>query len=87
MRVSTSALNQVLTDAMLITPPPSDRGKRLRIRYGTQVSVKPPTLVLFVNDPELAHFSYLRYLENRIREGTSVFREPPCASACAKGSR
>jgi GTPase len=68
MRVSTSALNQVLTDAMLITPPPSDRGKRLRIRYGTQVSVKPPTLVLFVNDPELAHFSYLRYLENRIRE-------------------
>ncbi len=86
MRVSTSALNQVLTDAMLITPPPSDRGKRLRIRYGTQVSVKPPTLVLFVNDPELAHFSYLRYLENRIREAFG-FQGTPLRIRLRKGNQ
>ena len=84
MRVSTSVLNQVLTDAMLTTPPPSERGKRLRIRYGTQVSVKPPTIVLFVNDPELAHFSYLRYLENRIREAFG-FRGTPLNIRLRKG--
>ncbi|BCU81770.1 GTPase Der [Polycladomyces abyssicola] len=76
MRVSTSVLNEVLTDAVLTTPPPSDKGKRLRILYGTQVSVKPPTFVLFVNDPELAHFSYQRYLENRLREAFGFHGTP-----------
>jgi GTP-binding protein len=84
MRVSTSVLNQVLTDAMLTTPPPSERGKRLKIRYGTQVSVKPPTIVLFCNDPELAHFSYLRYLENRFREALG-FRGTPLRIRLRKG--
>ena len=84
MRVSTSVLNQVLTDAMLTTPPPSERGKRLKIRYGTQVSVKPPTIVLFCNDPELAHFSYLRYLENRFREAFG-FRGTPLRIRLRKG--
>ncbi|MGB0089494.1 MAG: ribosome biogenesis GTPase Der [Planifilum fulgidum] len=84
MRVSTSVLNQVLTDAMLTTPPPSERGKRLKIRYGTQVSVKPPTIVLFCNDPELAHFSYLRYLENRFREAFG-FRGTPLHIRLRKG--
>lgn len=76
MRVSTSVLNEVLTDAVLTTPPPSDKGRRLRILYGTQVSVKPPTFVLFVNDPELAHFSYQRYLENRLREAFGFHGTP-----------
>jgi len=76
MRVPTSVLNEVLTDAVLTTPPPSDKGKRLRILYGTQVSVKPPTFVLFVNDPELAHFSYQRYLENRLREAFGFHGTP-----------
>lgn len=67
MRISTSVLNQVVQEAVLHTPPPSEKGRRLKIQYVTQVSVKPPTIVLFVNDPELAHFSYVRYLENQIR--------------------
>ncbi|MBA4495618.1 ribosome biogenesis GTPase Der [Paenactinomyces guangxiensis] len=76
MRISTSVLNQVLHDAMLRTPPPSDRGRRFRVQYSTQVSVKPPTFVLFVNDPELAHFSYLRYLENQLRNSFSFKGTP-----------
>lgn len=84
MRVPTSVLNQVLTDAMVTNPPPSERGRRLRIRYGTQVSVKPPTIVLFVNDPELMHFSYLRYLENRIREAFG-FQGTPIRIRLRKG--
>lgn len=68
MRISTSVLNQVLRDAVMSTPPPAVKGKRPRIRYGTQVAVKPPTILLFVNDPELIHFSYMRYLENQFRE-------------------
>jgi GTP-binding protein len=68
MRVQTHILNDILVDAVTMTPPPSDKGRRLKVNYGTQVSVKPPTFVLFVNDPELMHFSYERYLENRIRE-------------------
>jgi GTPase len=76
-RVATPLLNDVINDAILITPPPSDKGKRLRINYATQVAVKPPTFVVFVNDPELMHFSYERYLENKIRaafgfEGTPI---------------
>lgn len=68
MRVQTHVLNDILMDAVAITPPPTDKGKRLKVNYGTQVSVKPPTFVLFVNDTELMHFSYERYLENKIRE-------------------
>ena len=68
MRIPTSVLNQVIQDAMVTTPPPSERGRRFRVQYVTQVSVKPPTIVFFVNDPEIAHFSYLRYLENHLRQ-------------------
>lgn len=76
-RVQTHVLNDVISDAVLLTPPPTDKGRRLRVNYATQVSVKPPTFVLFVNDPELMHFSYERYLENKIRgafgfEGTPL---------------
>ncbi|SMO42185.1 ribosome biogenesis GTPase Der [Melghirimyces algeriensis] len=76
MRVSTSVLNQVLQDATMSTPPPSVKGKRARIQYGTQVSVKPPTFVLFVNDPESVHFSYTRYLENQLREAFGFIGTP-----------
>jgi GTP-binding protein len=77
MRVQTHLLNDVVSDAVAVTPPPTDKGKRLRVNYATQVSVKPPSFVFFVNDPELMHFSYERYLENRIRaafgfEGTPI---------------
>jgi GTP-binding protein len=77
MRVQTHMLNDIISDAAAMNPPPTDKGRRLRIYYATQVAVKPPTFVLFVNDPELMHFTYLRYLENKIRssfgfEGTPV---------------
>jgi len=68
MRIQSSILNEVIEDAVAMNPAPSDKGRRLRIYYTTQVSVKPPTFVVFVNDPELMHFSYERFLENRIRE-------------------
>ena len=68
MRVQTNVLNDVIMDAVAMNPPPARKGKKLKIFYMTQVSVKPPTFVLFVNDPELLHFSYERYLENQIRE-------------------
>ena len=68
MRVAPGVLNEIVTEAVAMQQPPSDKGKRLRIYYTTQVSVKPPTFVIFVNDKELMHFSYTRYLENRIRE-------------------
>lgn len=68
MRVSTSVLNELISDAQLINPPPAKNGHPLRIYYMTQASVKPPTFVLFVNDPQLMHFSYLRFLENKLRE-------------------
>ena len=68
MRVATGVLNEIVTEAVAMQQPPSDKGKRLRIYYTTQVAVKPPTFVIFVNDKELMHFSYVRYLENRIRE-------------------
>ncbi len=68
MRVSTSLLNQVVRDAVGINPPPTDRGRRLKIFYATQAAVRPPTIVFFVNDQELMHFSYLRFLENKLRE-------------------
>ena len=68
MRISTAVLNEVITDAVAINPPPQDKGKRLKILYSTQVKVRPPTFVIFVNDPEIMHFSYERYLENKLRE-------------------
>ena len=77
LRVSTSTLNQVLNEAIAIVQPPTDKGRRLKILYATQASTKPPTFVIFVNDKELMHFSYTRYIENKIREafgfrGTSL---------------
>ena len=68
MRVATGVLNEIITEATALQQPPADKGKRLKIYYTTQVAVKPPTFVNFVNDKELMHFSYVRYLENRIRE-------------------
>ncbi len=77
MRIATGVLNEIVTEAVAMQQPPSDRGKRLKIYYVTQVAVKPPTFVVFVNDKKLMHFSYTRYLENRIRDafgfrGTSL---------------
>ncbi|MEE0435142.1 MAG: ribosome biogenesis GTPase Der [Peptococcaceae bacterium] len=77
MRLPTSLVNEIVRDAVLKNPPPTDKGKRLKIFYATQVDVAPPTFALFVNDAELMHFSYLRYLENCIRkhfafEGTTI---------------
>ena len=68
MRVATGVLNEIMTEAVALQQPPSDKGKRLKLYYITQVSVKPPTFVIFVNDKALMHFSYTRYLENRIRD-------------------
>ena len=77
LRISSSILNDVIMDAVAINPTPTDKGKRLKIFYATQVAVKPPTFVVFVNEEELMHFSYLRFLENQIRkafvfEGTPI---------------
>ena len=68
LRIQTGVLNEILTEAVAETEPPSDKGKRLRLYYITQVSVKPPTFVIFINSKELAHFSYIRYIENKLRE-------------------
>lgn len=76
MRVQTGVLNEIMTEAVAMQQPPTDKGKRLRLFYITQVSVKPPTFVIFVNDKELMHFSYTRYLENKIREAFG-FRGTP----------
>ncbi len=77
LRVATGVLNEIMMEAVAMQQPPSDKGKRLKLFYITQVAVKPPTFVIFVNDKELMHFSYTRYLENKIREafgfkGTSL---------------
>lgn len=76
-RMSTSVLNEVIGEAVMLNQPPSDKGRRLKIYYATQTGVKPPTFTLFINDVKLTHFSYTRYLENRLREnfgfeGTSI---------------
>lgn len=68
MRVATGVLNEIMAEAVALQQPPSDKGKRLRLYYITQAAVKPPTFVIFVNDKELMHFSYTRYIENQIRE-------------------
>ena len=77
LRVATGVLNEIMTEAVAMQQPPSDKGKRLKLYYITQVAVKPPSFVIFVNDKQLMHFSYTRYLENKIREafgfrGTSL---------------
>ena len=77
MRISTGVLNDILNEAVSKVQPPSDKGRRLKIMYITQASTKPPTFILFVNDKELAHYSYVRYIENQIRsafglEGTPI---------------
>lgn len=77
LRIATGVLNEIMTEAVAMQQPPSDKGKRLKLYYITQVSVKPPSFVIFVNDKQLMHFSYTRYLENKIREafgfrGTSL---------------
>ena len=68
LRIATGVLNEIMTEAVALQQPPSDKGKRLKLYYMTQVAVKPPTFVIFVNDKELMHFSYTRYIENKIRE-------------------
>ncbi|MBS4960142.1 MAG: ribosome biogenesis GTPase Der [Clostridiales bacterium] len=75
-RISTGLLNDVLFEAMSMQQPPADRGRQLRIYYMTQVSVKPPTFVLFVNDKDLLHFSYKRYIENQLREAFGFVGTP-----------
>ena len=75
-RIATGVLNEILTEAVAMQQPPSDKGKRLRLYYMTQVGVKPPTFVIFVNDKKLMHFSYQRYIENKIREAFG-FRGTP----------
>lgn len=77
LRIPTGVLNEILTEATALTQPPTDKGRQLKLYYITQVSVKPPTFVIFVNDKSLSHFSYIRYIENKLREtfgfsGTSL---------------
>jgi GTP-binding protein len=76
LRISTGMLNDVLIEAMAMNEPPNDKGKHLKIYYMTQVSVKPPTFVLFVNETELMHFSYKRYIENKMREAFGFMGTP-----------
>ncbi|MBQ9097314.1 MAG: ribosome biogenesis GTPase Der [Clostridia bacterium] len=76
IRIKTGALNDIINEATLKVQPPSDKGRRLKIYYATQPSTKPPTFVLFVNNKELAHFSYIRYLENQIRDAFSIEGTP-----------
>ena len=76
LRVATGVLNEIMTEATAMQQPPSDKGKRLKLYYMTQVSVKPPTFVIFVNDKQLMHFSYIRYIENQIRNAFG-FRGTP----------
>jgi GTP-binding protein len=76
MRIRTNVLNEVVADATALNPPPGDAKGRLKILYATQVAVKPPTFVLFLNRPELFHFSYERYLENKIREAFGFVGTP-----------
>ena len=68
MRIQTSVLNELIRDAVSINPPPAHKGKRLKILFMTQADIRPPKFIIFVNDPELMHFSYLRYIENKLRE-------------------
>ena len=75
-RVSTATLNEVLREAVMLNPPPTDKGKKLKVLYATQVGVKPPKIVIFLNEPEIMHFSYSRYLENKLRENLGFSGTP-----------
>lgn len=75
-RIKTGVLNNILQDAILLNPPPQDKGKRLKIYYISQVSTAPPKFMLSINDRELVHFSYNRYLENQIRQNYSLVGVP-----------
>lgn len=85
LRISTGILNDVINEAIVLNQVPSDKGKRLKIYYATQVSVRPPTFVLFVNDYELAHFSYIRYLENQLRKNFNFEGTPIVFKVKARG--
>ncbi len=87
LRVSTSVLNQVINEAIAVVQPPTDKGRRLKILYGTQVSTKPPTFVIFVNNKELFHFSYERYLSNQIRNNFGLEGTPIKIIAREKGEK
>ncbi|MBE5926772.1 MAG: ribosome biogenesis GTPase Der [Lachnospiraceae bacterium] len=76
LRIATGVINEIMAEAVMLQQPPSDKGKRLKLYYMTQVAIKPPTFVIFVNDKELMHFSYTRYIENKIREAFG-FRGTP----------
>ena len=76
MRIKTGVVNEILTEAVAMQQPPSDKGRRLKLFYMTQVSIKPPTFVIFVNDKELMHYSYTRYIENKLREAFGFFGTP-----------
>ena len=86
-RVTTSQLNQVINEAIAIVQPPSDKGKKLKIFYGTQASTKPPTFVIFVNSKDLFHFSYERYLVNQIRKEFGLEGTPVRIIAREKGEK
>ncbi len=75
-RISTALLNEVISDAQITTPPPAHNGKKLKINYASQVAIAPPTFVLFVNDEQLLHFSYKRYLENKLRDAFEFTGNP-----------
>ena len=75
-RIKTGVLNNILQDAILLNPPPQDKGKRLKIYYMSQVSTAPPKFILSINDRDLVHFSYTRYLENQIRQNYSLVGVP-----------
>ena len=68
MRIQTSVLNELIRDAVSVNPPPAHRGKKLKIYFMTQADIQPPKFIIFVNDPELMHFSYLRFIENKLRD-------------------
>ena len=87
LRIPTGTLNQVIQDALAVTPPPSFKGKKVKIYYGTQVAVRPPTIIFFVNNPELLHFSYLRYLENVLRETFGFVGTPLRLSSRGRGEK
>lgn len=76
LRIQTNVLNEVILDAQLVTPAPTTNGKRVKIYYASQVKVAPPTFILFVNDPELMHFSYQRHMENKLREAFNFYGTP-----------
>ena len=86
-RIPTGLLNDVIGEAVMLNQPPSDKGKRLKIYYATQVGVKPPTFTVFINDDELFHFSYLRYIENRIRESFGFDGTPLVFKKREKGGK